>query len=53
MATRCFLTQDTEAKLAASNMKVATLSGDLTKEQRQKVLANFRKGAYRALIVSG
>ena len=47
------LTQDTEAKLAASNMKVATLSGDLTKEQRKKVLANFRKGAYRALIVSG
>ena len=47
------LYQDTEAKLAASNMKVATLSGDLTKEQRQKVLANFRKGAYRALIVSG
>ena len=45
--------QDTEAKLAASNMKVATLSGDMGKEQRQKILTMFRNGAYRALVVSG
>ncbi|KAL4444214.1 hypothetical protein ABPG75_011951 [Micractinium tetrahymenae] len=44
--------KDTEAKLAARNMPVASLHGELTKQQRQTTLAAFRRGDYRALIVS-
>ncbi|PRW51077.1 DEAD-box ATP-dependent RNA helicase mitochondrial [Chlorella sorokiniana] len=44
--------KDTEAKLAARNMSVASLHGELTKQQRQTTLAAFRRGDYRALIVS-
>ncbi|KAL4441461.1 hypothetical protein ABPG77_001965 [Micractinium sp. CCAP 211/92] len=44
--------KDTEAKLAARNMAVASLHGELTKQQRQTTLAAFRRGDYRALIVS-
>ncbi|KAI7838569.1 hypothetical protein COHA_007641 [Chlorella ohadii] len=44
--------KDTEAKLAARNMSVASLHGELTKQQRQTTLAAFRRGEYRALIVS-
>ncbi len=45
--------QDTEAKLKASKMKVATLSGNMSKEQRQTVLSKFKRGEFRALVVSG
>lgn len=34
-----------EAKLAARNMSVASLHGELTKQQRQTTLAAFRRGA--------
>jgi hypothetical protein len=51
MAAVCV--QDTEAKLRAGNMKVATLSGNMSKEQRQTILAKFKKGEFRALVVSG
>ncbi|PSC75732.1 DEAD-box ATP-dependent RNA helicase mitochondrial [Micractinium conductrix] len=44
--------KDTEAKLAARNMSVASLHGELTKVQRQSTLQKFRRGDYQALIVS-
>jgi superfamily II DNA/RNA helicase len=44
--------KDTEAKLAAKNMSVGSLHGELTKQQRSSTLAAFRAGKYRALIVS-
>jgi len=44
--------QDTEAKLRAGRMKVATLSGIMSKVERQTILSKFKKGEFRALIVS-
>jgi superfamily II DNA/RNA helicase len=44
--------KDTEAKLAAKNMSVGSLHGELTKQQRSSTLAAFRAGKYRALVVS-
>ena len=34
-------------------MKVASLSGNMNKEQRQTILSKFKKGEFRALVVSG
>lgn len=48
-----FACQDTEAKLRAGRMKVATLSGIMSKVERQTILSKFKKGEFRALIVSG
>ncbi|KAK9813006.1 hypothetical protein WJX72_007336 [[Myrmecia] bisecta] len=44
--------QDTQAKLGASGMKVGALHGDMDKAQRQSTMAAFRRGDFRALIVS-
>ena len=37
-------TQDTQFKLEANGMRCACLSGDMGKEQRQRVLQGFRQG---------
>ena len=44
--------QDTEFKLEASGMKVASLHGEMSKMERQQVLAKFRAGGYRAMVCS-
>jgi superfamily II DNA/RNA helicase len=44
--------QDSEYKLSARGMKVGSLHGDLNKAQRQNMLAGFKRGNIRALIVS-
>ncbi len=43
---------DAEAKLAARNMSVASLHGELTKQQRQTTLAAFRRGAWPCCVIS-
>ena len=40
-------------KLAAGKMSVATLSGSMSKDQRKLTLSKFKRGEFRALIVSG
>lgn len=40
-------------KLAAAKMSVASLSGNMSKDQRKVTLTRFRNGEFRALIVSG
>lgn len=40
-----------EAKLAARNMSVASLHGELTKQQRQTTLAAFRRGAWAGWLM--
>ena len=42
--------QDTQFKLEASGMKVASLHGEMSKMERQQVLAKFRAGGYRAMV---
>ncbi|KAL0051824.1 hypothetical protein WJX82_002704 [Trebouxia sp. C0006] len=44
--------QDTQIKLSARGMSVGCLHGELDKAQRQNVLARFKRGEHRALIVS-
>lgn len=44
--------QDTQIKLSARGMSVGCLHGELDKSQRQNVLARFKRGEHRALIVS-
>jgi superfamily II DNA/RNA helicase len=44
--------KDAEQKLAARKMKVASLHGDMSKQERQNTLAGFKAGKYRALLVS-
>ncbi|KAL4529367.1 hypothetical protein Ndes2526A_g04159 [Nannochloris sp. 'desiccata'] len=44
--------KDAEQKLAARKMKVASLHGDMSKQERQNTLAGFKNGKYRALLVS-
>ena len=39
--------------MKAGRMKVASLSGNMNKEQRQTILSKFKKGEFRALVVSG
>lgn len=46
--TRC-----AELKLAARNMSVASLHGELTKQQRQATLNAFRRGAPACLLQAG
>jgi superfamily II DNA or RNA helicase len=41
--------QDTQFKLEASGMKAASLHGEMSKMERQQVLAKFRAGGYSAL----
>lgn len=54
--THCFppspvpLTAAAVGKLAARNMSVGSLHGELSKQDRQKTLAAFRRGARRALL---
>ncbi|KAA6423564.1 MAG: ATP-dependent RNA helicase [Trebouxia sp. A1-2] len=43
---------DTQIKLSARGMSVGCLHGELDKAQRQNVLARFKRGEHRALIVS-
>lgn len=45
--------QDTAAKLKANGMVVECLSAQLSKQDRTNMLARFRRGDFRALIVSG
>ena len=45
--------QDTQFKLEASGMKVASLHGEMSKMERQQVLAKFRAGGYRAMVRRG
>jgi superfamily II DNA/RNA helicase len=42
--------QDTQFKLEASGMKAASLHGEMSKMERQQVLAKFRAGGYRAMV---
>ena len=42
--------QDTQFKLEAGGMKVACLHGELSKMQRQQILAQFIDGRFRALV---
>eukprot|EP00887_Chlorella_sp_A99_P001159 scaffold14.g1159.t1 len=44
--------KDTEAKLRARRMAVASLHGELSKQQRKATLDAFRRGDFRALVVS-
>ncbi|KAL3148049.1 hypothetical protein ABBQ38_014338 [Trebouxia sp. C0009 RCD-2024] len=44
--------QDTQLKLSARGMSVGCLHGELDKAQRQNVLARFKRGEHRALLVS-
>ena len=44
--------QDTQIKLSARGMSVGCLHGELDKAQRQNVLARFKRGEHRALLVS-
>lgn len=44
--------QDTQMKLSARGMAVGCLHGELDKAERQNVLARFKRGEYRALLVS-
>ena len=44
--------KDAELRLAARKMKVASLHGDMTKQERQNTLAAFKAGKFRALLVS-
>lgn len=44
--------QDTQIKLSARGMAVGCLHGELDKAERQNVLARFKRGEYRALLVS-
>ncbi|KAK9790326.1 hypothetical protein WJX73_007490 [Symbiochloris irregularis] len=44
--------KDAAAKLKANGMVVECLSGQLSKQDRTNLLARFRKGDFRALIVS-
>ena len=48
----CPCPQDTEFKLEATGMKVASLHGEMSKMERQQVLAKFRAGGYRAMVGS-
>jgi superfamily II DNA/RNA helicase len=43
--------QDTQFKLEAGGMKVACLHGELSKMQRQQILAQFIDGRFRALVL--
>ncbi len=45
-------TQDTRFKLEARGMSVAVLHGEMPKVARQNVLADFKKGKLRVLVVS-
>lgn len=45
-------TADVQYKLEARDLGVASLHGEMPKMQRQNVLASFRQGKLRALIVS-
>ena len=44
--------QDAVFKLEASKMSITSLHGEMTKLQRQKSLDAFKRGRYRALLVS-
>lgn len=44
--------QDTQAKLSARGMPVGVLHGELTKLERASVLQAFKRGEFRALVVS-
>lgn len=44
--------QDVQAKLSARRMPVGVLHGGMDKMERQKELARFRRGEFRALVVS-
>jgi superfamily II DNA/RNA helicase len=44
------MNQDTQFKLEAGGMRVACLHGELSKMQRQKILAQFIDGRFRALV---
>ena len=44
--------QDVQAKLTARRMPVGVLHGGMDKMERQKELAAFRRGEFRALVVS-
>eukprot|EP00891_Asterochloris_glomerata_P001586 jgi/Astpho2/1586/e_gw1.00028.12.1_t len=44
--------KDTQFKLGAHNMAVGCLHGEMRKGERQRELAKFRRGEYRALLVS-
>lgn len=44
--------QDVQAKLGARGMRVGILHGGMDKMERQKELAAFRRGDFRALVVS-
>jgi len=44
--------QDVQAKLGARGMRVGVLHGGMDKMERQKELAAFRRGEFRALVVS-
>ncbi|KAK9821649.1 hypothetical protein WJX74_004202 [Apatococcus lobatus] len=44
--------RDTEAKLRTRGLSVGSLHGELDKSQRQAVLAAFRRGQFRVLVVS-
>lgn len=44
--------KDTQAKLSSKGMAVGVLHGELTKLERASVLQGFKRGEYRALVVS-
>ena len=44
--------QDTQMKLSARGMSVGCMHGEMNKAQRQNVLARFRRGEHRVLLVS-
>ncbi len=44
--------KDAQAKLASKGMAVGVLHGELTKLERASVLQAFKRGEYRALVVS-
>jgi superfamily II DNA/RNA helicase len=44
--------KDTEGKLKSKGMKVASLHGEMTKDQRKNALNKFRQGKFRVLLVS-
>lgn len=46
------LAQDTQFKLESTGMAAACLHGEMSKMERQTVLAKFKAGAYRALVRS-
>jgi len=44
--------RDTADKLAARNLEVGVLNGDMNKQERGRVLGHFRRGTFRVLVTS-